>query len=130
MEVATAGTLAGAALKAAALKNMGNCPLGVVASLGNIVAYGDGINCCCGGWVTVLGQHMGCHWDFNQLLQQPSVQQLPLANPLELLLQAVRSSCREGLQCLLEGLPAAQEGTEEGLQLLLGEAVRGAHCEN
>ena len=65
---------------------------------------------------------------FKQLLQQPAVQQLPLAEVQQLLLQAVHSSCREGLQCLLEGLPAAQEVTGEGLQQLLGEALEGTNC--
>ena len=65
---------------------------------------------------------------FKQLLQQPAVQQLPLAEVQQLLLQAVRSSCREGLQCLLKYLPTAQEVTGEGLQQLLGEAVEGTNC--
>ena len=63
---------------------------------------------------------------FEQLLQQPPVQQLPLAEVQRLLLQAVRSSCREGLQCLLKVLPAAQEVTGEGLQQLLEAAVEGS----
>ena len=65
---------------------------------------------------------------FKQLLQQPAVQQLPLAEVQQLLLQAVRIKSREGLQCLLEGLPAAQEVTGEGLQQLLGEAIEGTNC--
>ena len=60
-----------------------------------------------------------------QLLQQPVVQQLPLAEVQQLLLQAVRGSSREGLQCLLKGLPAVQEITGEGLQQLLVAAVEG-----
>ena len=63
---------------------------------------------------------------FEQLLQQPAVQQLSVAEVQQLLLQAARSRCREGLECLLEGLPAAHEVTGGGLQQLLGAAIEGS----
>ena len=77
---------------------------------------GLGLRCWARTW--------GYQTDFNKLFRQPVVvQQLRLAEVQQLLLQAVHSRCREGLQCLLEGLPAAQEVTVEGLQQLLGEAI-------
>ena len=96
--------------------------LDVVASSRDITEMSDGIAAVQAGlhcWVKAPVYESY----FKQLLQQPAVQQLPLAEVQQLLLQAVRSSCTEGLDCLIRGLPTAQEVTGEGLQQLLGEAI-------
>ena len=96
--------------------------LKVVSSSGDITETSDGMAAVGAG---LRCWHRTCVYQssFNQLLRQPAVQQLPLADVQQLLLQAVHSRRREGLQCLLEGLPAAQGITGEGLLQLLGEAI-------
>jgi hypothetical protein len=60
---------------------------------------------------------------FKKLLRQPAVQQLPLGEVEQLLLQAAGIGCAEGLRCLLKALPAAQELSAESFYQLLEVAI-------